>query len=56
MFGETCCLFVGGDIGRVRDKRSTGSGDSYRVLLLDDERHSEKLGRRKLHSVQLNST
>ncbi|XP_010688785.2 ATP-dependent Clp protease adapter protein CLPS2, chloroplastic [Beta vulgaris subsp. vulgaris] len=33
----------GGDIGRVRDKRSTGSGDSYRVLLLDDERHSEKL-------------
>ncbi|GAB4842840.1 hypothetical protein Ancab_012817 [Ancistrocladus abbreviatus] len=33
----------GGDIGRVRDKRGPGSGDSYRVLLLDDERHTEKL-------------
>ncbi|XP_021719868.1 uncharacterized protein LOC110687518 isoform X1 [Chenopodium quinoa] len=33
----------GGDIGRVRDKKGTGSGDSYRVLLLDDERHTEKL-------------
>lgn len=33
----------GGDIGRVRDKRGTGSGDSYRVLLLDDDRHTEKL-------------
>ncbi|GMH07081.1 hypothetical protein Nepgr_008921 [Nepenthes gracilis] len=33
----------GGDIGRVRDKRGAGSGDSYRVLLLDDERHTENL-------------
>ncbi|KAI3694098.1 hypothetical protein L1987_77058 [Smallanthus sonchifolius] len=33
----------GGDIGRVRDKKSTGSGDSYRVLLIDDARHTEKL-------------
>ncbi|KAL2938856.1 ATP-dependent Clp protease adapter protein ClpS [Bienertia sinuspersici] len=33
----------GGDIGRLKDRRGTGSGDSYRVLLLDDERHTEKL-------------
>ncbi|XP_076894997.1 ATP-dependent Clp protease adapter protein CLPS2, chloroplastic-like [Bidens hawaiensis] len=33
----------GGDIGRVRDKKNTGSGDSYKVLLIDDERHTEKL-------------
>lgn len=33
----------GGDIGRVRDKKQTGSGDSYRVLLIDDARHTEKL-------------
>ncbi|KAL3578256.1 hypothetical protein D5086_019760 [Populus alba] len=33
----------GGDIGRLRDKRGVGSGDSYRVLLIDDARHSERL-------------
>ncbi|KAM0027132.1 putative adaptor protein ClpS, core [Helianthus debilis subsp. tardiflorus] len=33
----------GGDIGRVRDKKNTGSGDSYKVLLIDDARHTEKL-------------
>ena len=33
----------GGDIGRVRDKKNTGSGDSYRVLLIDDARHTEQL-------------
>ncbi|KVH95764.1 ATP-dependent Clp protease adapter protein CLPS1, chloroplastic-like [Cynara cardunculus var. scolymus] len=33
----------GGDIGRVRDKKHTGSGDSYRVLLIDDARHTEEL-------------
>ncbi|XP_042498295.1 ATP-dependent Clp protease adapter protein CLPS2, chloroplastic-like [Macadamia integrifolia] len=32
----------GGDIGRRKDKRGTGSGDSYRVLLIDDRRHTEK--------------
>jgi hypothetical protein len=26
------------------DKRGVGSGDSYRVLLIDDSRHSESLG------------
>ncbi|XP_074307755.1 ATP-dependent Clp protease adapter protein CLPS2, chloroplastic-like [Silene latifolia] len=41
----------GGDIGRVRDRRSTGSGDSYRVLLLDDERHTEKLVAKVLPQV-----
>lgn len=35
---------AGGDIGKMKDKRGTGSGDSYRVLLIDDTRHSEKLG------------
>ncbi|GKA47327.1 ATP-dependent Clp protease adapter protein ClpS1, chloroplastic-like protein [Tanacetum coccineum] len=33
----------GGDIGRVRDKKTTSSGDSYKVLLIDDARHTEKL-------------
>nr|GEV84921.1 ATP-dependent Clp protease adapter protein CLPS1, chloroplastic-like [Tanacetum cinerariifolium] len=33
----------GGDIGRVGDKKTTGSGDSYKVLLIDDARHTEKL-------------
>ncbi|PWA72593.1 ribosomal protein L7/L12/adaptor protein ClpS-like protein [Artemisia annua] len=33
----------GGDIGRVKDKKTTGSGDSYKVLLIDDARHTEKL-------------
>lgn len=37
-------LFAGGDIGRLRDKRGVGNGDSYRVLLVDDARHSENLG------------
>ena len=36
---------VGGDIGRVKDKKTTGSGDSYKVLLIDDARHTEKLGK-----------
>lgn len=38
------CACAGGDIGRVKDKKSTGGGDDYRVLLLDDARHSENLG------------
>lgn len=41
------CLFLmitGGDMGRLRDSKGTGSGDSYRVLLIDDARHSENLG------------
>lgn len=36
-------VLEGGDIGKMKDKRGTGSGDSYRVLLIDDTRHSEKL-------------
>ncbi|GKB93230.1 ATP-dependent Clp protease adapter protein ClpS1, chloroplastic-like protein [Tanacetum coccineum] len=31
------------DIGRVRDKKTTSSGDSYKVLLIDDARHTKKL-------------
>lgn len=37
-------VITGGDIGRLKDKRGIGSGDSYRVLLVDDVRHTEKLG------------
>nr|XP_010909131.1 uncharacterized protein LOC105035307 isoform X1 [Elaeis guineensis] len=33
----------GGDIGQLRDKRGLGSGDSYKVLLIDHDRHTEKL-------------
>ncbi|KAL8139936.1 hypothetical protein V2J09_005957 [Rumex salicifolius] len=33
----------GGDMGSLKDRRSTGRGDMYRVLLLDDERHTENL-------------
>jgi hypothetical protein len=28
----------------MRDRRGSGSGDSYKVLLIDDARHTEKLG------------
>ncbi|ONK55325.1 uncharacterized protein A4U43_UnF4930 [Asparagus officinalis] len=41
----------GGDIGRLKDKKSLGSGDSYRVLLIDDARHSEKLVEKALPQV-----
>ncbi|KAF8398751.1 hypothetical protein HHK36_014609 [Tetracentron sinense] len=34
---------LGGDMGRLKDKRGAGSGDSYRVLLIDDKRHTENL-------------
>uniref|UniRef100_A0A8R7TZI5 Photosystem II 10 kDa polypeptide, chloroplastic n=1 Tax=Triticum urartu TaxID=4572 RepID=A0A8R7TZI5_TRIUA len=34
----------GGDTGRLKDRKGTGSGDSYKVLLLDDPRHTEKHG------------
>ncbi|KAL9265707.1 ATP-dependent Clp protease adapter protein CLPS2, chloroplastic-like protein [Drosera capensis] len=37
-------LQEGGDMGILKDKKNTGSGDSYRVLLLDDESHTAKLG------------
>ncbi|KAJ8445666.1 hypothetical protein Cgig2_007142 [Carnegiea gigantea] len=40
---EPTAVQEGGDIGWLSDKRGTGSGDSYRVLLLDDERHTENL-------------
>ena len=39
------CLFLTitcGDIGHLRDKKGTGSGDSYRGLLVDDVCLSEK--------------
>ncbi|CAB4295948.1 unnamed protein product [Prunus armeniaca] len=42
-FDPATQLEQGGDIGRLKDKRGIGSGDSYRVLLVDDVRHTEKL-------------
>eukprot|EP00258_Populus_trichocarpa_P009370 XP_002315814.2 uncharacterized protein LOC7459064 isoform X1 [Populus trichocarpa] len=42
-FDPSSQALEGGDIGRLRDKRGVGSGDSYRVLLIDDARHSERL-------------
>lgn len=39
----------GGDPGRLRGGRRSGSGDSYKVLLVDDVRHTEKHG--KYHSL-----
>ena len=41
---------TGGDIGRLKDKKNLGSGDSYKVLLIDDARHTEKLGNNALSS------
>lgn len=37
-------IFTGGDIGKLTDKKGLGSGDSFRVLLIDDARHTETLG------------
>ncbi|XP_071695603.1 ATP-dependent Clp protease adapter protein CLPS2, chloroplastic-like [Rutidosis leptorrhynchoides] len=42
-FDPATQVLEGGDIGRVKDKKNTGSGDSYRVLLIDDARHTEQL-------------
>ncbi|XP_008775024.2 ATP-dependent Clp protease adapter protein CLPS2, chloroplastic-like [Phoenix dactylifera] len=33
----------GGDRGQLHDKRGLGSGDSYKVLLIDHDHHTEKL-------------
>ncbi|XP_068640129.1 ATP-dependent Clp protease adapter protein CLPS2, chloroplastic-like [Aristolochia californica] len=33
----------GGDIGSVKERRGCSSGDSYKVLLIDDVRHTEQL-------------
>lgn len=42
-FDPSTQVLEGGDIGKMKEKRRTGSGDSYRVLLIDDTRHSENL-------------
>lgn len=42
-FEPSTQLEEGGDIGRVRVRRGPQSGDGYRVLLIDDMRHSEDL-------------
>ncbi|KAB5537958.1 hypothetical protein DKX38_015491 [Salix brachista] len=47
-FDPSSQALEGGDIGRLRDKRGVGSGDSYRVLLIDDARHSERLAAKVL--------
>lgn len=40
-FEATPSAEEGGEIGKVREKRGTGGGDRYKVLLLDHERHTE---------------
>ncbi|CAA6673411.1 unnamed protein product [Spirodela intermedia] len=34
----------GGDIGKLKGEKGLGSGDSFRVLLIDDARHTVALG------------
>jgi len=41
----------GGDPGRLKDGRRSGSGDSYKVLLVDDVRHTEQHGKHALPPV-----
>ncbi|ESR50733.1 hypothetical protein CICLE_v10032846mg [Citrus x clementina] len=50
-FDPSTQVLEGGDIGKMKEKRGTGSGDSYRVLLIDDTRHSEKLVAKVLPQV-----
>ncbi|KAL4387124.1 hypothetical protein GQ457_09G015440 [Hibiscus cannabinus] len=42
-FDPSTQVLEGGDIGGSIDRKGTGSGDGYRVLLVDDSRHSELL-------------
>ncbi|XAR53203.1 hypothetical protein NMG60_11021656 [Bertholletia excelsa] len=42
-FDPSTLVEEGGDIGRITDRRGAGSGDSYRVLLIDDKHHTEQL-------------
>lgn len=35
---------LGGDIGWITTRKGVGRGDCYRVLLIDDPKHTEKLG------------
>ncbi|OMO88193.1 Adaptor protein ClpS, core [Corchorus capsularis] len=50
-FDPSTKVLEGGDMGRMRDNKGTGSGDSYRVLLIDDARHSEYLVAKVLPQV-----
>ncbi|KAF5747489.1 hypothetical protein HS088_TW05G00210 [Tripterygium wilfordii] len=50
-FDPSTQVLEGGDIGRLKDKKGPGSGDSYRVLLIDDVRHTEKLVAKLLPQV-----
>jgi len=42
-FDPSTQVLEGGDMGRLRHKKGTGSGDSYKVLLVDDAKHTEKI-------------
>ncbi|XP_021898233.1 ATP-dependent Clp protease adapter protein CLPS1, chloroplastic-like [Carica papaya] len=42
-FDPSTQVLEGGDVGRLKNKKGVGSGDSYRVLLMDDIRHTENL-------------
>ncbi|XP_022761772.1 ATP-dependent Clp protease adapter protein CLPS1, chloroplastic-like [Durio zibethinus] len=50
-FEPSTKVLEGGDIGRLRNKKGIGSGGSYRVLLVDDAGHSEKLVAKVLPQV-----
>ncbi|XWS09277.1 hypothetical protein CRYUN_Cryun40dG0072100 [Craigia yunnanensis] len=50
-FDRSTQVLEGGDIGCFRDKKGTDIGDSYRVLLVDDAGHSEKLVAKVLPQV-----
>ena len=41
----------GGNPGRLKDGRRSGSGNSYKVLLVDDVRHTEQHGKHALPPV-----
>ncbi|KAG6530228.1 ATP-dependent Clp protease adapter protein CLPS2, chloroplastic-like [Zingiber officinale] len=41
----------GGDIGRLTTRRGVGRGDNYKVLLIDDQKHTEKLVKNVLPQV-----
>ncbi|KAJ3669139.1 hypothetical protein LUZ60_011089 [Juncus effusus] len=41
----------GGDIGRLTERKGTSNGDSYKVLLIDDPRHTEQLVEKVLPQV-----
>ncbi|TVU36720.1 hypothetical protein EJB05_18665, partial [Eragrostis curvula] len=46
-------VHTGGDPGRLKDRKGSGSGDGYKVLLVDHARHTEQHGFTHLNWVAL---